>query len=246
MNQEDFSAALLDAELPTPDDLIDPKGRPAGKRFDVYRNNVVLSLSDALADAYPIIQKLVGEKFFQAMAGVFVRQFPPTSPLIFQFGSEFPDFLASFPPVAKLTYLPDVARLERARRRAYHAADAEPIEGTALAALTPEQMTGARLKLHPSMHILSSPFPILAIWEKNTDKPDIAIPKHGQNVLIARPQDMVEMRALPAGAADFLRALNAGKTLGDTIEFCEKLPGFDLAENIGGLFEAQLLIKITT
>ncbi len=246
MSQLQFAKALLDSEHPAPKDLINPKGGPAGKRFDVYRNNVVLSLSDALADAYPVVEKLVGEKFFQAMAGVFVRMHPPKSPILTQFATEFPDFLAAFPPVAKLTYLPDVARLERIRTAAYHAADARPIDGTYLAHLTPAQMARAKLQLHPSLHILSSPFPVLAIWQKNTSAPDIAIPQGGQDVLVARPKDMVEMRQLPTGAADFLRALNEGKPLGEVIEFCEKQPGFDPAENISGLFEAKLLINIKT
>ena len=244
MSQIDFSKALLDNEQPTPDGLIDPQGRPAGKRFDVYRNNVILSLSDALSDAYPVVEKLVGEKFFQAMAGVFVRLHPPKSPILSQFAPEFPDFLAAFPPVAKLSYLPDVARLEKARTEAYHALDAAPIDGSALAALTPEQMSDAKLRLHPSLHIISSPFPVFAIWRQNSDAPETTIPKHGQDVLIARPKDMVEMRALPPGAADFLRALQSGRTLGQTIEFCEKIPLFDLTENIGGLFESNLLVNI--
>lgn len=244
MSQIDFAKALLDNERPTPEGLLDPQGRPAGKRFDVYRNNVVLSLSDALSDAYPVVEKLVGAKFFQAMAGVFVRMHPPKSPILSQFAPEFPDFLAAFPPVAKLTYLPDVARLERARTEAYHAADAPPIDGAALAALSPEQMAKARLNLHPSLHILSSPFPIFAIWRQNSDKPDFPIPKHGQDVMIARPYDMVEMRTLPPGAADFLRALKSGRALGEAIEYCEKIPLFDLTENIGGIFESNLLTKI--
>jgi len=245
MSQPDFAKALLDSTLPTPDGLVDPKGRPAGKRFDVYRNNVVLSLSDALADAFPVVQKLVGEKFFQAMAGVFVRAHPPQSPILSQFGAEFPDFLAGFPPVAKITYLPDVARLELARTQAYHAADATPIDGTALAALTPEDMAEAILHVHPSLYIISSPFPVLAIWQKNIEAPDTPLPQSGQDVLITRPNDTVEMRQLPAGAADFLRALKAGKSLGETIDYCSRISGFDLTKNIGGLFEARLLIKIT-
>ena len=110
MSLSDFAPALLNVENPVPDDLIDPKGRPVGRRFDVYRNNVVHSLSEALGVAYPVIQKLVGEEFFKAMANVFVRQFPPSSPMMFQFAPEFPIFLESFPPVAHLPYLPDVAR----------------------------------------------------------------------------------------------------------------------------------------
>ena len=245
MSQPDFAQALLDNAKPTPAGLIDPKGRPAGKRFDVYRNNVVLSLSEALADSFPVVAKLVGDKFFQAMAGIYVRLHPPKTPILSQFGADFPAFLATFPPVAKLGYLPDIARLEAARTRAYHAADAPILDGTALAALPPEKMASARLYLHPSLHIISSPFPILAIWQKNIDTPDMDIQQSGQDVLVARPESTLEMRLLPHGSADFLGALKEGRPLGDAIERGEKITGFDLTENIGGLFEARLLTKIT-
>jgi len=38
--QDSFTDALLNPDLATPSGLVDPKGRVAGKRFDVYRNNV--------------------------------------------------------------------------------------------------------------------------------------------------------------------------------------------------------------
>ena len=63
VGQESFTEALLTPEHPVPDGLIDPAGRPAGKRFDVYRNNVAVSLTGALETAFPVIRKLVGDVF---------------------------------------------------------------------------------------------------------------------------------------------------------------------------------------
>jgi hypothetical protein len=103
--------AILDPGAPTPAGLADGAGRPATRRFAVYRNNVVASLSEALEVAFPAIAKLVGNGFFRAMAGIFVRAHPPRSPLMMLYGAEFPDFLATFAPVAHLPYLADVARL---------------------------------------------------------------------------------------------------------------------------------------
>lgn len=80
--QDTFTNALLDPAQPTPDGLIDPNGRVAGKRFDVYRNNVVHSLIDAMGDAFPALKKIVGEDFFDAMAGVYVRAHPPKTPMM--------------------------------------------------------------------------------------------------------------------------------------------------------------------
>jgi len=69
-----------------------------------------------------VIKLLVGEAFFDAVAGHFVRAHPPSSPLMMFYGSEFPVFLEGFEPAKQLPYLPDMARLEHARRLAFHAA----------------------------------------------------------------------------------------------------------------------------
>ncbi len=244
MSLSDFAPALLNIKNPVPDDLIDPKGRPAGRRFDVYRNNVVHSLSEALASAYPVVQKLVGEDFFKAMANVFVRQFPPTTPLMFQFAPEFPVFLETFPPVGHLPYLPDIARLERARRQSYNAADATPVDGAVLANAPVDQLTGARLGLHPSMRVVISKYPVMAIWENNNGA-DKTLPNGGQDVLVCRQHDTLKMQTLPSGGADFLRALYENKTLSEAADAGAASDGFDLTNNISGLLTAEILIKIT-
>ena len=92
-----FVPALLDPQSAVPEGLVDVEGRAAGKRFDVYRNNVVVSLSAAMAVGFPVIEKLVGAPFFSAMAGVFVRAHPPRSPVLAMYGAAFPEFLESFP-----------------------------------------------------------------------------------------------------------------------------------------------------
>ncbi|MGL4280159.1 MAG: DNA-binding domain-containing protein, partial [Albidovulum sp.] len=151
MTQSDFHAALLDPERPAPHGLTDPEGRPAGRRFDVYRNNVAVSLTEALRQAFPVVRKLVGEAFFTAMAREHARRFPPRSPLLMFYGEDMPGFLAGFPPVAHLGYLPDIARLELALRQSYHAADAKPLAVETLQSLAPEAFLAARIRLAPAL-----------------------------------------------------------------------------------------------
>jgi hypothetical protein len=171
--QTDFATALLNADKSVPDALTSHTSRVPVKRFAVYRNNVVVSLVNALRTRFPATEKIVGAEFFFAMARLFVTEHPPRSRILSEYGDDFPDFIAHFEPAAELCYLPDVARLEAARTRAYHAADAEPVLPDALAAIDPARIAGMRLTLHPSLQIVRSRHPVVTIWAMNGPAPGI-------------------------------------------------------------------------
>ena len=216
--QPGFRAALLDAALPCPAGLTDGTSRPAGRRFDVYRNNVAVGLADALEQSFPVVRKLLGETFFRAMAAVHLRQHPPRSPLMMFYGADFPGFLASFAPVAHLPYLPDVARLELALRDSYHAADASPIDPARLAALDPEALARVRLRLTPALRLIRSDWPVHAIWHANTD-PTAPAPQPGpQAALILRPAFDPLALAIPLPQAAAIAALLEGEVLGQALD----------------------------
>jgi Putative DNA-binding domain len=67
-----FAAALLDPDVATPAAVAGPKSKGARKRYDVYRNNVTVSLINALAAVFPATQRITGEDFFRAMARFYV------------------------------------------------------------------------------------------------------------------------------------------------------------------------------
>jgi len=161
-----FAAALLDPGQPAPAGLRAFNGSDVTARFAVYRNNVVVSLVGVLADTFPVVRQLVGEEFFGAMARAFVREHPPRSPVMQAYGDTFPAWLEAFEPAAALPYLADMARLEFARLRAFHAADAAAIEPAALAAALaePQQIASMVLTLHPSLAVVASAHPVVSLW----------------------------------------------------------------------------------
>src|SRR5580658_2248065 len=134
-----FAPALLAPSQPVPVGVVGPRGNAAGNRYDVYRNNVIVSMIDALAAIYPAVQRITGVEFFRAMARFHVRATPPKSPLLFEYGRDFPSFIEGYEHARGLPWLADTARIERAWLDAYHAADAAPLAPADLAAIPPEE-----------------------------------------------------------------------------------------------------------
>src|SRR4029077_18278227 len=96
----------------TPATVAEPNGK-AEKRYNVYRNNVTVSLIDALAAVFPATQHITGVDFFRAMTRFHIRATPPTSPLLFEYGRDFPDFIDSYEYAKPTLWLGGVGREER-------------------------------------------------------------------------------------------------------------------------------------
>lgn len=229
VSQSHFHSALRDARQPVPPGLHDGAARPAGRRFDVYRNNVAVSLTDALHEGFPAIARLLGKTNMDAVAGQFLRAHPPQSPLLMLYGETFPDFLAGLDQLSHLGYLPDLARLELALRRAYHAADAAPMPPERLGQTPPEALLQARLAFAPALQLLRSPWPIHDIWRYATE-PDAPQPRAAaQDVLVTRPDFDPEPHPLPPGAAAWIAALRTGGTWSAAEDAARaEAPGFNL------------------
>ena len=245
ISQGEFLSAILDAKHPAPEGLLGPSGQPAGKRFDVYRNNVAVSLTEALQTGFPVVHKLVGGAFFDAMAGVFLRAHPPDSPVLSRYGDALPDFLESFPPAASLPYLPDVARLELALRLAYHAADTAPFDPETLTRLSPDRLMSTALSFAPAVQLIASSWPIHGIWRANTD-PDAPAPRAcAETVLLTRPEYAPVVTALDSADAAFVSALLASDSLGHATEVAtETDPAFDLSNILGLLLSQQAITAV--
>ncbi|MBC9878845.1 DUF2063 domain-containing protein [Bradyrhizobium sp. INPA01-394B] len=236
-----FAPPLLDPDGDVPAAVTGPNGKSAVKRYDVYRNNVTVSLIEALAAIYPAVQRLTGPDFFRAMARFHIRETPPTSPLLFDYGRDFPGFIARYEHARSLPWLADVARIERAWLDAYHAADHPPLSPTALAAVAPDRLANLVFTVHPATRVVRSSFAAVTIFAANrigesSDRIDASTP---EDALITRPEFDVVVQRLPPGGAVFLTCLMSGCTLAEAAAAAtEASQDFELATNIAGLIEA--------
>lgn len=237
-----FASALLDPAAPV------PAGLAGSKRYDIHRNNVTVSLIDAIVAIYPAVERITGTDFFRTMARAHVRATPPVSPLLFDYGRDFPDFIDDYPHAQQIPWLGDVARIERAWLDAYHAADAEPLTLADLAAVDPARLFDAVLVPHPAARVVRSRYPALSIFVMNRQPvaPDARIESDdAEDALVTRPAFDVIVRPLPPGGATLLVALMNGQPLGAALAAAAADSyAFDLPANLSGIVDAGVFTHI--
>ena len=238
-----FAQALCDPALPPPSALRTAPGIDVAQRFAVYRNNVHVSLIDALADRFPVIHALVGEEFFRAIAREFVIAHKPYQPVLAAYGDDFPDFIAGHEPAATLPFLADVARLERDWSKAWAAADEPALDRASLASFSAPQLAAARIRPHPAARLIRSPWPVADLWQSHQqDTPDLSsIAWQPQNVLITRPEHEVRLQQLNAGAATAALALLQRENIA---EAAARADGIDIGSALALFIDCGMIAEV--
>ncbi len=178
----------------------------------IHRNTSAKAAQDALAANYPVVAALCGDDAFIGAAAAFVREQPPHEPRLCLYGDGFATFLRSYRPFAELSYLADVAALERLHVEALFAADAPVFDGSDFDLARP-------LALHPAARFACFASPAAAIWQAH--RPDAAIDAldavtwNAERVLVTRPGGEVLITAIDRPALAFLASCAVGDTLGE-------------------------------
>lgn len=230
--QAEFAAYLCGASDTPP---VDPD------RATIYRNNVRLSLSAALAVNFPVTRALVGEDYFHQAARRFVRNNLPQRPDMADYGAEFPGFLASLPDLDGYPFIPDVARSERAMIEALLAPHAPALTAEAFTTVAPDGFAELRFVAHPSTRLLRSAYAVADLWAAHrAANPDLTRldPHAPQAMLIVRREERIEWLSLDADAAQFTSTLLSGETIAEAVS---SLPDtFDLTEALVQLLQAGI------
>lgn len=204
--QDAFAAALFDPHDARAASLATLTHQPG---FAVYRNTVLAACVDALEANYPAVARIVGREWLRAAAAVFARQHLPPTPMLVLYGAQFADFLSGFAPAAEFVYLPAVARVDRLWSESHTAADATPLAAASLASIAPDALGALRLAPHPAAGwVFDTNWPVFTLWSRNREDSAVFgdLQWHGEGVLLTRPGDTVQWRALSVGGCHFLQA----------------------------------------
>jgi len=240
---------LFSSKLDIEDDLL--LEDEAQLRLDIYRNNVLHSLSSALGDLYPVIKKLIGDDFFKIIAIEFICKLPPHHAALLHYGEKFSEFIKTFEGCDHLHFLPDVAVLEFYYNQAYHSDDADIFDPQQLSTVAPESLGDVTFSCHPSLKLLKSLWPVDDIWHENQKEiPEIINldSTEGVNLLIYRLGLNVQLVNLEDNCFVFLKQLVSGKTINQAwaetssqaVLFKRHLDAEDLSGMLGYLFGLEI------
>lgn len=225
------AALLLDA-------VVGDQRLDAQRRLAIYQNNIFSNYRNALSAVYPVVRRLVGDDFFRQSADAFARAHGSTSGDLHDFGEPFAVFLADYRPARELSYLPDVAHLEWAAHRVFHAAEAPPLPIESLASVAPERLGELRFALSPAARLVASRYPIVGIWEVNqpgfAGDESVDLDQGGDWALVARRGHAIEVQRLQPGEFAMLAALDAGQPLAQA---------FGAATAADAQFELELFLR---
>ena len=217
-------------------------GLDPAARLRIYRNHAFATLGAVLEGTFPVVCRLVDKRFFAYAAHEYLREHPPHSRCLVEYGADFADFLAGFELCKDLPYLADVARFEWALNMAATVREASALKIEALAGIPPERAALLKLALQPSVSYFTSGWPIDAIWLANHPTVDLA--SGGTTVEMRRAGEGFSWQRLAPEVFAFRRALAEGFTLGRAAATAAANPAFDLAAALDHLFAERLVVGL--
>ena len=211
----------------------------------IYRNATKGTLIQALQLSYPVVERLVGARFFETVALTYLRMTPSRSGDLEQYGANFGDFLDQHDPVADLPYLGDVARLEWLVSRLQRAPVVKALDREQLTTILPDSLAKLQLSLVPRASLFGSRYPISRIWQENRDRsrePEpISLEEGSDRCLIVVGDDIVA-RTLTVSEWTFFACFVRGASLNTAAEVALALDNnFNIAATLAYVLQSASL-----
>ena len=246
--QTRIGRAVLGGDIVEIAETIEGDGLDPAARLGIYRNHAAVTLEAALKATFPVVCRLVDERFFAYAVHEYLRGHPPRARCLVEYGDDFPDFLAGFQPCKDLPYLADVARFEWALHIAATLRERRPLRVDALAAIPAERAANVGFRLQPSVSYFASPWPIDAIWQANqeADVPPVDLASGRTTLEIRRADKAVAWRRLDPGTFSFRRALADRLVFAAAIAVATKKdPRFEATRALQRVFAEGLAIDFS-
>ncbi len=242
-----FAEALLYGDEARLVPYIVANGVPAQRRLAIYRNSASAGFIKSLQTTFPAIERLGGADWFHQIALAYWSAHPSSSGDLHYAGAQFAQFLRVTLLSTEYDYFGDVAQLEWMYHDVLIAADASPLDITALGDIPAPMHEHLIFAVHPAVKWMRSTYPVFAIWNANrldAIVQDTAIELDGgpSCVVLIRRSEHVEVREVAASDFSLLECFAAQMTLADACEATMRShPNFDLGPALIRFAQWQVL-----
>lgn len=235
--QKQFTALLFDA----PDAVDSPPAEfaalfakseiPLSEQLKVYRNHVVISLSEAIAVTFPLVEKLAGGEFLRDAAKHYLREQPPTESCLDRYGATFADFLSGSKQAGAYPFLADAARLDWAINESKCAKNDATLKPDDLAHIPQDKYGDAIFILKDCVKLIHSPYPLHKIYDYEEDSgEDLIIENEETFLMVTRVGLDVKILKLEPDEFLMFQKLRDRQALEMALEFVlTQHPDFDFA-----------------
>lgn len=195
----------------------------ASERLALYSNTSSNAYKKALSETYQTCKKILGEKYFNQIANVYVKEKPSLNPDLNQYGHDFPEWLTIFSQrqeeLSDYPYLIDLAKLEWFKQSAFYAEDVVAFNFLALSKVDEPSQAKIIFKINPALSLLKSEYPIYEIWKlnnsKNEEQSEIKTDSSKQYLCVNRQDLNVKVQLLEPYEFELIKEIQRGVTLGE-------------------------------
>lgn len=201
-------------KLVNPSASLDP-----ADRLLIYRHSITGGQQRVLEMIYPVCMQILGDACFDTLARDYAWGPQSNCNDLNQYGEYFANTLEEqiqhHPALNELPYLPDLARLEWAWHQSLFKTDDPVFDPVLLQDLVAQFGEQLCPKLSHSLFMLSSPWPVYAIWQSYKQGEEVKqfnMPDDTQYLIISRHDDVL-IEKVPVAIYHFLQQSQKGLAL---------------------------------
>jgi hypothetical protein len=207
----------------------------ADARLAIYARMYFWRLLDVLRDDHPRTAAVLGDDAFREAARGYLIRHPSEHPSVANVGHALAAFLAADPRPGAPPWVPDLARLEWARREVFVAPDATALGLDVLRALAPEAWPSTRFRVVPALIQVVAGWPVQRAWEAGADASPPELPPERTAIRVWRRGHFVYHASMDAREEAALARLVAGEPFASVCEAFADLPAEKAASEAASL-----------
>lgn len=220
--QRALSAHIVAGHGPPLDALIRvPVGADPSARIAAYTEGYPARVTEALRESYPALANIVGDGSLAGLSQRYRAVLRDEPRNLNDVGADLPAFLRGDRLTEQLPFLPELAALEWAMTRSFHAPAGDRFDPIECKSWSLEDWQRAQIRFQPGLALLRSNWPLCALHatrNRQRDEIDVDLERGCECVLVYRRGFEVAVEAVPPREADAIEAFLADEPLADVAE----------------------------